>query len=139
MPADALQITGITICKSSGEINQARAANEQIKNIHNDLNISYSILKDSQGLNNTLSISLKCNIYTDKRADSASFGELKANVEIIYQVLLSSTFNPKYLDDIMHSVWPYLRLGAAHQLQVINLGFVGEKLPLDIVPSKPEK
>ena len=139
MITDAFQIEEINICKSSGEINQARAANGQIKNVHNDLNISYSVLKDSQGLNNTLNISLKCNLYTDEEADSASFGELKANVEVIYQISLSNTFNPRYLDDIMHYVWPYLRLGAAHQLQVINLGFVGEKLPLDIQPPKPEK
>lgn len=134
MTADALEIKEINICKSSGEINQAMTASGQFKNARNDLDISYSVLKDSQGLNDTLSVSLKCNIYTNNEADFASVEVLRANVEVIYQILLGSTFNPKYLDNIMHFIWPYLRLGAAHQLQVINLGFVGEKLPLDIVP-----
>lgn len=139
MTADALEIKEINICKSSGEINQAMATSGQIKNARNELNISYSVLKDSQGLNNTLNVSLKCEIHADKEAGFTSVPELKANVEIIYQILLGSTFNPKYIDNIMHFIWPYLRSGAAHQLQVINLGFVGEKLPLDIVPSKPEQ
>lgn len=134
MTADALKIKEINICKSSGEINQAMTASGQFKNARNDLNISYSVLKDSQGLNDTLNVSLKCNIYTNNEADSARVEVLRANVEVIYQILLGSTFNPKYLDNIMHFIWPYLRSGAAHQLQVINLGFVGEKLPLDIVP-----
>lgn len=139
MTESAFKIKEINLRKSSGEINQAIAANGQIKNVHNDFNISYLALNDGQGPDNILNISLKCNIYTRREANSASFGELSANVEVIYQVLLSSAFDSKYIDDIMHSVWPYLRMGAAHQLQLINLGFIGEKLPLEVFPSKPEK
>lgn len=139
MTESAIKIEEINLRKSSGEINQAVAANGQIKNVHNDFNISYFVLNDGQGPNNILNISLKCNIYTKGEANFATDGELSAHVEVIYQVLLSSAFDSKYIDNIMYSVWPYLRIGAAHQLQLINLGFIGEKLPLEVFPSKSEK
>lgn len=121
---------------ASAEVNLIVPVNHHISQIRNDLNIVYNIIKRDGKASNELRVSLECNIYTDKRADPNTAGKFKAKVKIVYQVVLNNTYTSDSIsgdiDEIMHLVWPYLRLGAVHQLQLINLSFVGDKLPYDV-------
>lgn len=122
--------------KASAEVSLIMTVDDRINQILNDLNIVYNIIKRDNKASNELRVSLECNIHTDKRADPNTAGKFKANVEIVYQVVLNNTYTSDSIsgdiDEIMHLVWPYLRSGAVHQLQLINLSFVGDKLPYDI-------
>ena len=132
------KIKEIDMRKASGEVSLVAPVNDNINQIRNDLNIAYSILKKDDGPSNELNVSLKCDIHTDDKADPKTAGKLKANVEIVYQVVLNDTFNPDNIDDVMLVVWPYLRSGALHQMQLLGLGFVGDELPYDVWRTKPE-
>lgn len=132
------KIKEIDMRKASGEVSLVAPVNDNINQIRNDLNIAYSILKKDDGPSNELNVSLECDIHTDDKADPKTAGKLKANVEIVYQVVLNDTFNPDNIDDVMLVVWPYLRLAALHQMQLLGLGFVGDELPYDVWRTKPE-
>lgn len=133
MTSPAPRIKKLRMLKASGEIKLAIPEAGKISNIKNDLNIRYQTNKNKP--DNTLRVSLLCDIHTLHAADAEDTSKLKASVEIIYEVTLSSNFDPKYLDETMQAVWPYLRAGAVHQLQLINLKDVGETLPYAIGPS----
>lgn len=124
--------------KASGEVSLLVPVNGRTRHIRNDLYIAYSIIKKDDGPSNELKVTLECDIHTDEKADPNTAGKLKANVEIVYQVVLNDTFNPDSIDDVMLVVWPYLRLAALHQMQLIDLGFVGDELPYEVLKKKPE-
>ena len=124
--------------KAIGAVSLMLPVHGQVTQIRDNLNITYSILKKDDGPSNELRVSLKCDLHTDDKADPKTAGKLKANVEIVYQVVLNDTFNPDNIDDVMLVVWPYLRLAALHQMQLLGLGFVGDELPYDVWRTKPE-
>lgn len=137
MTSSATQIEKLDLRKASGEIELAVPVEGRIENIVSDLDIRYSPSEDGgKGEpDNSLKVLLRCIPHTEDDADSAMTGQLKATVEIIYQVHLSSKFDPNDIDDIMHAVWPYLRSAAVHQLQLIDLTEVGFNLPYDLSAS----
>lgn len=122
--------------KASGEVSLVESVDDRIEQIQIDMSVIYSIIKKDDEPSNELRVSLECSIHTDESADPDTAGKLKANVEIAYQVMLNKTYTSDNIssdiDEIMHLVWPYLRLGAVHQLQLINLSKVGDDLPYDI-------
>lgn len=124
--------------KASGEVSLMAPVDGHLYQIRNDLNIAYSIIKKDDGPSDELKVTLECDIHTEDKADPDTAGKLKANVEIVYQVVLNDTFNPDSIDDVMLVVWPYLRLAALHQMQLIDLGFVGDELPYEVLKKKPE-
>ncbi|WP_229131748.1 hypothetical protein [Bifidobacterium mizhiense] len=124
--------------KAIGEVSLMVPVDGHINQIRNDLNIAYSIIKKDDEPSNELKVTLECDIHTDEKADPDTAGKLEANVEIVYQVVLNDTFNPANIEDVMLVVWPYLRLGALHQMQLIDLGFVGDELPYEVLRKKPE-
>lgn len=124
--------------KASGEVSLMAPVDGHLNQIRNDLNIAYSIIKKDDGPSDELKVTLECDIHTEDKADPDTEGKLKANVEIVYQVVLNDTFNPDSIDDVMLVVWPYLRLAALHQMQLIDLGFVGDELPYEVLKKKPE-
>lgn len=136
------KVEEMTMRKASGEVSLEVPANDHISQIQNDLSIEYNIIKKDDETSNELKVSLSCDIHTEEGADPDTAGKLRANVEIVYQVVLNNTYTSDNIsgdiDEIMQLVWPYLRLGAVHQLQLIDLSFVGDKLPYDVSREKPE-
>lgn len=120
------KITKLVMRKASGEIELISPLNGQIQHIVNEQKIRYEV--DDEYAGDTLKISLACDIHTTDIEESDVSGQLKAIVEIIYQVTLSSKFETDCLDEIMGAVWPYLRAGAVHQLQLIDLD-MAETIP----------
>lgn len=138
MNSSAPQIKRLNLRKASAEIRLAISVNGRSDEIRNDINIRYQVVKGENGAADSLRISLICDVHTDETADPDASGRFKANVGIIYEVILQGEYDHKYLDDIMHSVWPYLRSAAVHQLQLLDIPEISATLPFNIGPNADE-
>ena len=113
--------------------------NRRIKDVETELSINYDKIDDGKADVDRLKVGLLCIAHTAKDADINLVGRFNAEIEIVYEVVLTSKYDERYIDHIMYAVWPYLRAGAMHQLKLLDVSQIGDTLPFDISTLKPPR